>query len=537
MRYIKKSIILLTVLCISLASFGCISATTEPDATLDPTPTPSLQGSSSKPIVAYKEVIDITWVRVADKSIDIDLLEYIMLNFGIRIKERNFPSRNMDEDILQMYSAGIYPELATGISVETAKLLAEKRCLAEVDEKTEKLADYFKLWENNPSGLEYTKKDIAVKNEKGEDKYYCIVPVNTTASRTWIYNKSLFESNSMKFPETVDELYTQLARYKKEHEASGVLWMNRYEPLQLTALLNAYGLTDDEWQTDKNGNVIYLYAQKEWYKALEWLTKFEEIGAVPVDGKGVLKGYTDEEYTAHTKNSEQIIEFTDSYNYMFVQATQKKESQWAVAPALIRADDATMPVISANLPYINEATCFSSDMSQAQLDQVLAFVNWCCTDSGNMWANFGRENIDYKINDDGTFEFLRYYSNEITPDMDKKKTEHISAVGRMYTVIPWEKISLPGIPNRYSAMTEFLQTAEYRLVYPERFGSIVDAVEDKTMLWQYDKISIRLKELSEEFVEYSRRNGFSDYYWSKYYDSLLEAGLEDYVALMNMRKK
>ncbi len=520
-----------------LSMCGCTSGGQGSLTEATPIPTAPAASTSSKPIASYKEVREITWLRVADAPLDVRVLEFILLNFGLKINEKYFPSQNQTDAIMQLYMVTDIPDLVTGISVETAKTLAERGYLAEISEDDPALADYFKLWQSNAEGYAYTKEDIQLTDAEGNQNMYCIVPVNTVSSLAWVYNKTVFEKSSIDFPQTVNELYGELVRYKKVHESTTALWTNRNDALHFNALLSAYGLTDDTWQTNASGEVVYLYAQKEWYKALEWLVKFEKAGLVPTDKKGVLTSYTDAEYDALTEKSGQIIEFTESYNYMLIQNAQKRESEWAVAGSLIQGETGIVPVIAANCPYVNEATCFSAQLTAEELAQVMAFVNWCCTDAGNIWANFGNEGEDYRINENGEFEFLKYYSDEMTPGMSAKKDGKVSCIGRMYTVTPWEKINIPGKQNIYSAQNEFLANAEYRIVYPERFCSITDAVEDKTKLWEYTQISNKLKTLSSEFEEFSRENGFSEYHWEKYYNSLIEAGLLEYQELMQARKQ
>lgn len=501
----------------------------------DPTPTaPTRQN----PIASYERVQTVTWARVADKALSVQAKEYILLNFGLKIEEKNFASQNMSDKIMQLYSANIAPELSTGISLKTVKNLAERDLLCELYGQKDSLKDYFALWDSEKSAWEYTQKDILFSNSNGENGLYCLVPVNRKTSKAWIYNKTLFEENSMKFPSTLSELYDTLARYKEEHKTSGAVWTNRYEPLQFTAILNAYGLTDEAWQTDENSDVFYLYSRREWYSALEWLTKFEKIGAVPTDEKNVLTGLDSKTYNQITASSGQIIEFTDSYNYIYIQAAQKGNPEWSAAPCMIRADENTKPVILANLPYINEATCISSSATAEQRKQILFFINWCCTDEGNMWANFGCAGEGYSINENGEFAFLKHYSDEVTPNISSEKSGSISdiTIGRMFTTVPWDTINVKGLSDRYSIQNEFLKNADVRLAFPQHFNSAQSVTEDKTLLWQYTETAKKLKSLTDDFIEFSRQNGFSDYFWNKYYNSLVEAGLEEYTLLMQKRK-
>lgn len=500
----------------------------------DPTPTPLQQ---SGPIASYETIQTITWARVADCALGIRAREYIMLNFGLKVEEKLFSSQNMDDRILQFYSANIAPELATGISVSTVETLARAGMLTELSEHKSELADYFALWDSNAAAWEYTQKNILCNGKSGDKGLYCLVPINRAASKAWIYNKKLFEENSIEFPKTLSELYNILARYKETHKNSDTLWTNQYEPLQFTAILNAYGLTDEVWQTDSASNVFYLYSTREWYDALEWLTKFEKLGVVPTDSTGALTALDSSTYDSITASAGQIIEFTDSYNYLYIQAKQKGDQEWAVAENMICAEEGITPVISANLPYINEAVSIAAAATIQVKNQILFFLNWCCTDAGNMWANFGCEGEGYTVNSDGSFTFLKYYSEELTPNISAEESGRISdiTIGRLFTTVPWDSLNIVGYKDRYSAQEEFLANAKLKLVFPTQFTSMASVTEDKTMLWQYANIADKLNTITTDFIEFSRQNGFSDYFWNKYYNSLIEAGLDEYTELMQKR--
>lgn len=155
-----------------------------------------------------------------------------------------------------------------------------------------------------------------------------------------------------------------------------------------------------------------------------------------------------------------------------------------------------------------------------------------------MWANFGCEGEGYKLGADGTLTFLKYYSDEVTPSISAEERGSVSdlTVGRLFTTVPWDKLKVEGYTDRYSAQENFLNNADVRLVFAQCFASAESVTEDKTLLWKYTNIAAELRSLTDDFIEFSRQNGFSDYFWNKYYNSLIEAGLEEYTALMQKRK-
>lgn len=82
------------------------------------------------------------------------------------------------------YSAGIGPELATGISVSTMKTLAQNGYLYDFYSDKSSVSNYFGLWDDWQNGWQYTAKEIEMaKPDSGEKALYGLVPINRKASK------------------------------------------------------------------------------------------------------------------------------------------------------------------------------------------------------------------------------------------------------------------------------------------------------------------------------------------------------------------
>ncbi len=510
-RIVKKIFSVMLVLCMAFSLCACFEPliSDKNESTPEVSATPSgKEPTANEPVYNYDSIKSIDWVRVSEKTLGIEALEFILLNFGLRVTEINVKYQNMKERIELLFAANITPALTSGLSVDTMNELSQKGLFCDLSSETEALADYFLLWNSWHAGWEYTKKIIYTdpENERG---LYGIVPINRKITRAWIYNKAAFDGMSTELPTTLNGLYEALLRYSESKGTTAPLWVNENEGLQMTAILNAYGLTDEAWQLNENGEVFYLYADERWYEALEWLDRFEDKGLVPTDKQGNLRSYTASEYANAKKNKQQIVEFTNAYNTIYLQDAYGVFADWQVGTAMIAADSRTTPVISANIPYINECTCIAETVSFSVKKQILAFLNWCCTDSGNMWANFGIKGETYKINSDGSFEFLKFYSTEMTPELSEEGGKvGDSVVGRMFTTVPWDKVKIDGIYDRYTPAETFLSNSGVKTVLPIGFSSMQSVLGNSTELWDYENIRSELSRITEEFIKDTQLNGF-----------------------------
>ena len=308
-RMIKRIFSVMLVLCIAFSLCACFgpSSSDKTEASPAASATPSgKEPTSNEPVYNYDSIKSIEWVRVSEEPLGIEALEFILLNFGLRVTEINVKYQNMEERIELLFAANIIPTLASGLSVETVKELSRKGIFYDLSSEQEALADYFSLWNSWQEGWAYTKK-VIYSDPENERGLYGIVPINRKTTRAWIYNKAAFDGMSTEFPMTLNGLYEALLRYRESKGTNVPLWTNENESLHMTAILNAYGLTDEAWQLDENGEVFYLYADERWYEALKWLDRFEDKDLVPTDKHGNLKSYTASEYANAKKNKQQIV--------------------------------------------------------------------------------------------------------------------------------------------------------------------------------------------------------------------------------------
>lgn len=536
MKRSLRRILSAVLICAGLLTFcGCGESAEQP-----PENSP-IATQSPGTVLSNVEVLSINWARVADAPLGAKALEFLLRNFGLRITETHIPTQQLSERVFQLFAGNVEVDLLSGIKITDAQTLGRQGYLLDFSQEWNNLSQYRRLWDSWSEGWQYTLDIIETDYISGEGEeaqaktgVFCLVPVNRKTSLGWIYSKTAFEEMECDFPETLDELYNVLTKYKSENKLS-TPWTSRYEPLQKTAILNAYGLTEDEWQFDASGNLFYLYSRQESFQALEWLEKFASAGLVPVDEEGEVSAYaTDAEYVAAAQEATQILEFTQVYQQYSIESYQAEKNplvEWETAPAMVKAQGYT-PALQANTPYINEATCIAAASDRTQQERILQLLDWLCSNEGNLWANFGQQGVGYTV-ENNQFQFLLYYDEEMTPNLDPSDgTIADITVGRMFTTAPWQST---GLENRYTEADQFAQNSGARIVLPAVLGNASAAVEDNTQLWRLDSIAEELNALAMEFAETVKKDGFTAAGWTEYYQKLQQAGLSEYTQFMQKR--
>ena len=528
MRQIKKILsMLLAVVC-----FFSVCACTEASPTV-PQGTPQVIVPPS-PVVSGKQ-LDVRWARVATSTLGSGALEYLLENFSIRVKEMPLYYVQDDSAVFSLFASGYEVDIATGISTDAAKSLASEGKLLNLSNYWGKLLSYQKMWSTGR-----TSWDIVQANITHDDgNVYMLLPMSQQTPQGYIYKKSFFDERSLTFPTTLEGLYDILSAYKTEFPSS-IPWMNRYEPQQFNAILNAHGLSSNVWQQASSGNLFYLYSDSRYLSSLDWLMKFEKEGLVPTDAQGNLSqvGADDSDYISATKNSLQVVEYTDLYRYLSVQELQKDTdifSVWAQSETLI-SSSGYAPIIELDSPFINEAVVIAATDNEELAQRLITFVDWLCTEEGAMWCAFGEYGKGY-VFIDNQWVFLKYFNDDYTPDIDPKISGSITpdiAPGRILAGVPYSKI-VSSTENKFAFGERLVASNKYKTVLPLSFSSQFSGVGSLSELSKYYEIEEEITKITNEFIVGYRNGTYTSNDWSAYILRLNEAGLNEYTQYMSIR--
>ncbi|MBE5816114.1 MAG: hypothetical protein E7315_00120 [Clostridiales bacterium] len=486
------------------------------------------------PVVSGK-ILDVRWARVATSTLGSKALEFLLENFSIRVKEMPLYYVQDDSAIFSLFSSGYEVDIATGISTEAAKSLASDGKLLNLSSYWGKLLSYQKMWSAGRTSWDTVQNMLT--HEDGN--VYMLLPMSQQTPQGYIYKKSFFDERSLVFPTTLQELYDILSAYKTEFPSS-IPWMNRHEPQQFNAILNAHGLSSDTWQQSSSGNLFYLYSDSRYLSALDWLMKFEKEGLVPTDAEGRLTqvGTGDADYLSATKNSLQVIEYTDLYRYISVQELQKDTdifSVWAQSDTLI-SSGGYAPVIELDSPFVNEAVVIAATDNEELAKRLVAFVDWLCTDEGAMWCAFGEYGEGY-VFIDGQWVFLRYFNEDYTPYLDPKTAGSITpdiAPGRILAAVPYSKIISP-VENKFAFGEKLVASNKYKAVLPISFASQFTGLGSLSELSRYYEIEEAITKITNDFIEGYRKGEYTSDSWPEYVVKLNEAGINEYTQYMSVR--
>ena len=264
---------------------------------------------------------------------------------------------------------------------------------------TDKLQEYapnlYRFYEENP--------DIAKMARTDSGKYYSFPFVRGDDALMVFFgpvvNGAWLEDLGLDYPETMDEWYTMLKRFKEEKGASAPL---TYEPWMLNdgngaAFVGAFGVVED-FYLDENGKVTYGSIQPGYKAFLETFSKWYAEGLLDVD--------------IETMNREQVAaklttgEAGASLGYM-----ASRMGSWLAA---VEGDDnydfvgVKYPVLNkGDIPFYSQKdVAINGSVGDAfitpqceDIEAAMRYLDYGYSEDGINQYNFGIEGVSYNMID------------------------------------------------------------------------------------------------------------------------------------------
>ena len=141
------------------------------------------------------------------------------------------------------------------------------------------------------------------------------------------------------------------------------------------------------------------------------------------NGKGIYSSVEDA-----VKNNGALFAWNNvnslvDYNKWAKEANENYE--WAVLPEDPALNGKT-PISYNNPPVAFRGSVITQNASLELRDRLVAYFDWCATPEGEVLCKFGIEGLSYELVD-GKVKFIKYHSDEITPDIRKSTNEKNNA--------------------------------------------------------------------------------------------------------------
>lgn len=312
-------------------------------------------------------------------------------------------------NILADYSGGPEKAISDGVIVDLTDYLPKYA------------PNLMKYYEEHPEVAKFARTDTG--------KYYSFPFIRGDDSLMVFFgpvvNGKWLEELGLEYPETMDEWYTMLTRFKNEKGATAPL---TYEPALLSTTLGstfigAYGISED-FYLDKQGKIQYGSIQPGYRSFLETFSKWYAEGLLDADIETVNREQVAAKLT--TGESGASIGYMASRMGTWITATVGNSDYNFVGVKYPVENKGDIPMFTQKDVAINGSTGDAYITPGCEdIEAAVRFLDYGYSDEGRKLFNFGIEGVSYEMKDG-----YPTYSDLILHNPDKTIVEALAMHAR-----------------------------------------------------------------------------------------------------------
>lgn len=323
---------------------------------------------------------------------------------GVKLKT-DYPVSSDDQKVALMIAEQNYPDMIfakgdAGSLIEAGALIDMTELIEEYGPNIKKMYgdefDKLKYSEEDPSIYQLSAYQVGGENYK----------TSGTAQLQW----AALKENNYEIPKTTEEFETVIKNYMAAHpttedgmetigltlSASDWHWMIT---LGNPAGYIAEGKPDNgQWLVDENYNAVYKFRSNKVKEYFRWLNRLYNEGILDPE----FATQTHEDYIAKISSGRVVGLLDTDWDYAdaekILRADGKSDKTYCGLP--VTMDES---IKAPSLMYVGLAMGQGVGITTACKDPVAAikFLDYLCSDEGQVLVNWGIEGINYQIDEEG----------------------------------------------------------------------------------------------------------------------------------------
>lgn len=361
----------------------------------------------------------------------------------------------------------------------------------------------------------FNERPTVKKNITTPDGHIYTLPnVNSGRNNAMFYiNKKWMDELSLQEPNTVDDLYNILKAFKERDP--GCIPMNVMGTDQLCRLLASYGLLFNENNIfAEDGKVVYSPIDERYKKGVTFLKKLYQGGLLDSE----VFTQTKQQQTA--KGSTGRIGFTYAASPMQVVGEKYHFDYLAITPLVEKEGDER---ISRGSSETLRGTFAITNKNKYPAESI-RWIDYLFSEEGGIMATAGVENVDYKWNEDGTWDYILGEGEETSTDhLAKISAQGVAwfpgfAPDEFMSKIndPFEKVLWPMRERVYPYEKE---------IYPQNYFSVEDQVRISSLTADMNPY------VTQSMAQFITGDLDIEQEWDNYVNTLKRMGVDELIEL------
>jgi len=326
--------------------------------------------------------------------------KFVREKFKIAFKYDRIPRSNWEQKTNLLFASGNEPEITTGGKETNYKQWASKGYLRDIDVNNGSLENYKNLWSKDEWDIIYEMATSA------DGKLYYLPSVRAEkVQMTWVYRKDIFDELGLRFPETIDQLYTVLKKLKEKYPDKVILSGGSNSGMSaLTGFFQAYWMPElllrDHSYVDPVTQefVPYGFATENARKMFITLNKFYKEGLIDQEILSLTKQQLEERIT----NGKTLIMYDYAHNvqtHNLKTRVVEPNANWEWARNMITAYPEKGVIFKRDPYYSDWGPAFTTKLTDKKFERILKYYDWTATEEGQLFTSFGIEGLTYDMID------------------------------------------------------------------------------------------------------------------------------------------
>lgn len=523
-RRITLIIAVLLLLAFVTGACGTSTTTTTSETTQGGTTTTQSGTETTEP---EREHVEISVFRSSDMSqtySDTMFVDYVFEKFNLTLNYTYVPSSVAVEKLNLSFATNTYDDKLEFVSTGDINRLAKDDFVIPLNDYMDQLENYRAPFTDD----EWKTMIDTISDARG--RFYAL-PVKDAKSASstyiWMFRNEQFTAVGKPVPTTVDELYDGLTAIKAELNSNLTLpnrWglWNVFEGFNL-----AFRTRFEVWKDPDAGNEIVFGAATDKFRdLLVYMNKLYSEGIlarefITMTGEQRMSEFSQGNVYANF----QFAGYENSLNSIAADAGLPQDWRADEEYLLLSAYPDKGPMQQRWPAFLGFGVALTDKLEGERLDRALEFINWSCSEEGQMFREFGIEGESYEIID-GKPTFIGKYLDENNPAAYFGLLQDYGPFG--YYVIQNEDhaaSAYPG-PARINEVLKDVEIMDYSAI-PYRFTPEEEA--------RQADLGTVLNQIRDEYLQsfvMGPDDPNSDADWNKFINELKAAGLDEYLQIL-----
>jgi len=511
------------VLALTLAVTACAG----PAATATPT-VPA--ATPTGPVVRGPVSIDVVRSTNMSQSYSDDIFRnFVKEMFDLTLNYSYYPSSSFLEKLSLSFATDSYGDMMEIVDIATINRYAKDGFILPLNEYIDaKLTNYKKAYSES-------EWDYLMSSQTDASGKLFVLPVRmasgSTGSNIFFYRSAQFEKAGVKVPTTVQELYDGLMAIKAKLNPK-VTMPNQW------GLANVYSGFDCAFRTqngiwkdpDEGGRLVYGPVTDKFRQLLQYMNKLYESDLLAKEFSTMSDQQFWKEYAAgNTYVCWRFPGFQVRLNGILKAAKIEQDWEYDTGNLLLSAYPDKGPLQQRYGSFYSSGTALTDKLEPAELDRVLEYLDWSCTEEGQIFHEFGIEGETYERKD-GIPTFIGKYSDATETSPAGSYYGNLQDYGPFgYFLVENEPHAERAYPDYQitNAALKDMESMDLFIPIPYRFTP----AEETRQAELYVVVDSVSKEYQLSFIV-GQKDPNSDADWNEFLSKMNAAGLEEYMTIL-----